>query len=619
MGPLHGHQIQRLGWNITQFLVAGILIVSAVSPAAGQSGSGKPTTQIETLLKELDARAEEMLEAEQVLALYQEFLKEFEPTGDLRTRIQTRVDRLKEPAASGFVRLGASWVSPTAFAEARAQETELIEEARGLLASNADASRARELLLDASRRNPDGVMADFILGLVYATVVFDLEKAHDHFKKVLARQPGSAAAQANLAVIELKTKRWNLALNHLRSSALGSLNRTEVVQNVGRVVAAAKVKTLRIEPASLNKFTALLEELKGTDPHLAHDASRGWLYMLPVEGLVPGEQAGTTGGNSLASDATTKLELRGRALGFAISPGFIVTHRDIARLDTGQTPAMFRLQWSGRDGKPRFGRAELRVLNPWSGLALLECRECEAPAVPLTSEKPVIDTRTVAGRTALVGDPATAVVNAFTTSIRSTRSTVVGGVFRLEPAPSVASLGSPLLSEDGQVLGLIAGFALPGEKASAAPWGIPAASISKFLREHAPDVVLTTTQPSEVGVPSTESLGGRAILVEAYAKPATFDWAAVRGLSIRREHARSLEDPSCTWCGGSGRVDCENRNCIKGSVAVRVPVDSVEGVGAGARVVRRFQTVQEPCTTCSTRGVSPCPLCKGNGRDPKVR
>jgi tetratricopeptide (TPR) repeat protein len=604
---------------IARFVAAATFFVGEACPVSAQSPPSKPPSQMETLLKELDARADEMGDAKEVLAFYEKFLREFEPTGELRNRAMTRISRLKEPAASGFVRLGANWVSPTALAEARAKENELLEEARSLLSSGADAPKARDKLLEASRCNPDGVMADFVLGLVYATVVFDLEKADDHFKKVLSRQPGSAAAQANLGLIELKTKKWNLALNHLRSAALGSLNRAEVVQNVGRVVAAAKDKQLRIEPASLNKFSALLQELTATDPHLAYDATKGWLYMLPAEGLAPGEQPVSIPEGSSLGDAIGQLELRGRALGFAIAPGFVVTHRDIARLDTGHIPAMFRLQWPGLDGKPSFGRAKLRVLNPLSGLALMECRECEAVAVPLASEKPAVDTRVVAGRTTLSGDPAAPVVVAFSTNIRSTRSTVVGSVYRLEPAPLVASLGSPLLGADGKVLGLIAGFALPGEKASTSPWGIPAASISKFLREQAPDVVLTTELSGSVGKTTSDSLGGRAIFVEAYARQATFDWTAVRGLSRRKDNPRSIEDPSCTWCGGSGRVDCENRDCLRGSVSVRVPVDTVEGVGGGARVVRRFQTVQEPCDTCSARGVSPCPLCGGKGRDPKVR
>jgi tetratricopeptide (TPR) repeat protein len=584
-----------------------------------------PVTSLpsDLLLKELDAQAAQMIEAQDVLSLYEEFVKEFEPGGELLKRIESRMEKLKASAEAGHVRLGAKWVSTDEADEARQKERQLLDRAKGLLDADQGAA-ARDALLEASRKNPDGVVADFVLGLIYATVVFDHDKAEEHFKKVLTRQPGSASALINLAVIEIKSKNWLSALNHLRTATLTSLNRAEIVQNVGRVVAAGNQKKLRIEATHLNKFIKLAEELKATDPQLKFDPRTGWLYAPLLEGADSVEQPDSpvNGDDPVASPEQvdfSNLLLRGRSIGFCVAPGLIVSHRDVARLDVGQTPAAFGILWRDESGKNQIHGAKLRGASPWLGVALLHSPDCRAIPMPLSSEKVPAGTMVIAGKSEMGRGTGVLSIGALETNIRSTRSTAMGPAYRLEPVPTVAALGAPLVGADGKVLGLVAGFAPPGEKATT-PWGLPASHIAKYLKEVSEELKPSPLTSSGTAPLKGEFLGGRAVLIEAYAREAEFDYLSLKGLTPgRRRTDLSIEDRSCTWCGGSGRVDCDNMKCRQGAVDVRVPVDTVEGIGGNQRVVRRFQTVKEPCVTCGASGFSPCRICSASGVDPNVK
>lgn len=597
-----------------------LAIFGDVTPANSADGLGGAPSPVDIILTELDRQADQFLAAKEVVSLYENYIKEVRPDGELLKRLTTRIERIKAAADMNHVRLGAKWVPSPERERALELESALFKEAQEAFEraerDPAQGQLARQKLELASKTNPDGVAADYVLGLVYATLVYDMDKAEEHFKKVLARQPASTEAMVNLAVIEIKAKKWSAAVAHLRLASVGAVDRTEVVQNVGRVIASGRQKTIAIEPAWLNKFESLGKELAASDPGLKHDPKLGWLYSPLVAGL-PSENTG-------AAPVVDKSELilKGRALGFSPAPGLILTHRDVATLDMGQVPAAFSLRWRGMSERPEEADGRFLASDQLLGLSLLECEQCDVPALRIATEQVPADFAVTAGKSMASKTIGSSVsISPFPTNMRSSRKTTFGVVHRLEPNPTVAVLGSPLIGADGKVYGLVAGFPpTPGDKATS-PWGIGSDRLLKFLEKVAPEAKLPQSLQSARGEIDTEFLGGRAVLIEMYGRELSvgklFDSGDFDD-KMRRRPNRSLEDPACTWCGGSGAEDCLVRQCKDGAVTEYVPVEMVVGVGAGARTVTKRQPVQVRCTHCDGVGKVECRRCKGTGRDPSV-
>lgn len=603
-------------------LLFGLILVvwSGVAPAYSADGLGGAPSPVDIILTELDRQADQFLAAKEVVSLYENYIKDARPEGELLKRLKTRIDRIKAAADMDHVRLGAKWVPVADRERALEQESALFKEAQEAFEraerDPAQGQLARQKLELASKTNPDGVAADYVLGLVYATLVYDMDKAEEHFKKVLSRQPASTAAMINLAVIEIKAKKWSAAVSHLRLASVGAVDRTEVVQNVGRVIAAGRQKTIAIEPTWLNKFELLGKELTVSDPGLKHDPKLGWLYCPLVTGLA------SDGAESGPVVDKSGLILKGRALGFSPAPGLILTHRDVATLDMGQVPAAFSLSWRGMSERPEKADGRFLASDQLLGLSLLECQRCDVPALRIATEQVPADFAVTAGKAMPSKTVSSAYsIGPFATNMRSSRKTSFGVVHRLEPNLTVAMLGSPLIGADGKAYGLVAGFPpTPGDKATS-PWGIGSDRLLKFLEKAAPEAKLPQSLQSARGEIDTEFLGGRAVLIEMYGRELSvgklFDSGDFDD-KMRRRPNRSLEDPSCTWCGGSGAEDCLVRECKDGAVTEYVPVEMVVGVGAGARTVTKRQPVQVRCARCDGVGKVECRRCKGTGRDPSV-
>ncbi len=76
---------------------------------------------------------------------------------------------MEEAAAKDYVRLGMKWVSRDDAKAARQQAESLVKEGLDLLNAN-NVKVARQTLEKASRVDPNGTRADFILGVLFALV-----------------------------------------------------------------------------------------------------------------------------------------------------------------------------------------------------------------------------------------------------------------------------------------------------------------------------------------------------------------------------------------------------------------------------------------------------------------
>src|SRR5205823_5867790 len=78
---------------------------------------------------------------------------------------------------------------------------------------------------------------------------------------------------------------------------------------------------------------------------------------------------------------------------------------------------------------------------------------------------------------------------------------------------------------------------------------------------------------------------------------------------------RQYDDRWCLACYGSGRLDCPNRECVKGAVKT-VRWDTV--VLPNGAVTKQGTPLRVDCPTCNGRAVIDCDVCSG-GIDPRFR
>jgi hypothetical protein len=78
-----------------------------------------------------------------------------------------------------------------------------------------------------------------------------------------------------------------------------------------------------------------------------------------------------------------------------------------------------------------------------------------------------------------------------------------------------------------------------------------------------------------------------------------------------------FEDCTCSACKGRGKTPCPVKGCYKGSVAEFESSYTINGVGAGAQVLKWETPRNRACKGCGGAGVIDCPHCQ-NGLDPSL-
>ena len=131
----------------------------------------------------------------------------------------------------------------------------------------------------ASNVAPKEVRADFYLGLLYLGVGAKepkdakeiLENSETHFRRVVERSPGHVAASNNLALVEIKLKKFAPVRKYLTIAAKQNPRPFEVNQNIGRFLSLTK--NFEIKADELKRITSL-----NTEPALFRPRS-GWMFM----------------------------------------------------------------------------------------------------------------------------------------------------------------------------------------------------------------------------------------------------------------------------------------------------------------------------------------------------
>ena len=167
---------------------------------------------------------------------------------------------------------------PNSKVDASASVDDLIVKGISLVQAN-QRKQAITPLKRASNVAPKEFRADFYLGLLYLGVgAKDLKEAKDiiensenHFRRVVERSPGHVAASNNLALVEIKLRKFAPVRNYFSIAAKASPRPFEVNQNIGRLLSLTK--NFEIKADELKKITNL-----NTEP-AAFRPQTGWMFM----------------------------------------------------------------------------------------------------------------------------------------------------------------------------------------------------------------------------------------------------------------------------------------------------------------------------------------------------
>jgi len=417
------------------------------------------------------------------------------------------LERWKQRAKRGEVRLGREWVSPAvAAAAARAGDDLLTEVATMVRLGNIKS--LRDYLEKASRSDPNSGRADFLLGLAHAFGVgqrADMDKALRQFAEVVAREPRNGAALNNLAVCEVAARRFDDALAHFAAAADRLPESPGIAANVALAVAGANDRRSKLSAKQTEAFSALYRRLVSGQPGQGPPPPQSGPTFLSPFGQPVAAQSNFA--DLFIPPAGSVVERRG--IGVVVAPKIVLVPATVPFSGGSLVVRM-------ADGTGGELPAELIATSQDQGVALLRCEQLAAEPVSLAATVPS------GGGELMVVQPATR------SPAGSRPASKPGSVVALAVLPEVFVhsatgagdlVGCPLVDAGGRVIGFTAAtpeITLPGPPRA---FGTPIERIWPFLRDHLPDL-----EPAE-SAESTRSWDAVAVdvsagLVDAVARPA---------------------------------------------------------------------------------------------------
>ena len=377
------------------------------------------------------------------------------------------VERWKARAQRGEVRLGKEWVSPTVAAEAAEAGDEVLKKL-ATMASLGNLKLMRDYLEKASRADPNSGRADFLLGMATAYGIGmrpDSDKAAKFFAEVVAREPGNGRAWNNLAVCEVKGRRFDDALAHFTNAARCLENPQVVVANVAAMVGYNALSTEQAEA-----FTALYDQLAPAQPgqRQVPPPQSGLAFLSPFGQPITGQP----NFSDLFGAPVAPVERTGG--GTVVAPNMVLVPADLP-FDGGSV--MVRSAAEPTIDRP----AQVVATSQGLGLALLRCDGLTTEPMPLAATVAGVGSEVMLvlppGRPRGVDVPGTVMA-----------VDVLSGSFVYSTNGANDVVGAPLVNAGGRVIGLTGAtprFPQPGAPRA---FGTPIERVWPFLKDHLPDL-----------------------------------------------------------------------------------------------------------------------------------
>lgn len=504
---------------------------AAVSTSIVSSGTGgvvvrgpfgrMVTVPVPAAIKDVEADAIQCRGAADASDIYHLFLVGDRPTREQRAAAEKRLREWAAKADEGLVRLGDRWVPPAEAMAAAEEGDKVVDHALELMRlGNADL--AEEELRKACRINPESGRASFIMGLSYALVPKNQLKAAEHFADVVHRDPENAAALADLAVLEVLTRRYGAVVPHFREALDHANDPLPIAENLAWVLKMAGAARANPALAKNRMPEKVVDELNALYRMVTQD-----LKLKPSDTIAAPRYLGPDGLPCSAASVADVARLFGgdvmnrgvrrRALGFVVAPERIVCPRELVMAPDGKTLEDITVMVPEAGGRHLTATV---VAAPNNGDAvLLKCEGLSVDPLPLaTTTPPLLDIAAVGG----AGD------STVDTRIIAARGKVVARVLESESDSrfvhtAVVSRGlggGPIVDAEGRVVGMVAATPRTDLSGNAAGFGLPVERIRAAIEEHlSDDAVADAGSGGDMATVERRALAGTVVVSAGQGQP----------------------------------------------------------------------------------------------------
>jgi S1-C subfamily serine protease len=420
--------------------------------------------------------------AAEAVQIYRIFLAKEDLPASMRKAGDARLEHWRKLAAENRVRLGEKWIPLAERDDIARRADDMVRHARELLRLG-QFKLAGDELRKASKLDPESGKADFFLGWVYSLGLNDDDKAVDHFREVIRREPSNPWAYSNLAVSELFANQSGKVVEHFQK-ALENIPQPQVVaDNIGIALALVARRSLRLPDKPLNELGGLYRRAireMNLKP-LSDSATLHLTYISPFgkawEGRPDNAASGGRTASELPEDAVVEI---GTGTGFVVAPGYVVTNHHV--IDGADSVTIL-------DPADRTSLIDASIVAVMvdSDLALLKCVRLKAPALPLRRELPRRGTDVM-----VLGFPGVSLLGL---ELKTTRGSVVSnadpvwdGRFLHSATINKGNSGGPIVDAKGAVVGVVVAYTRREVIENTYSLGIPIDAVWSFLAAHLPDL-----------------------------------------------------------------------------------------------------------------------------------
>lgn len=511
-------------------------------------------------IRRLEQAAKKAKTAKEALDLYRQFLALHTLSPAQKERVDADRSNWKSKADQGLVRLGRKWVTEEDAQAAAMQADNLIAQALELVEVG-DFDQAGDLLRDASRVDPAGIRADYILGLFNSPLAFNHPRtAEKHFEIVLDRFPNHIAALNNVALIEVRLRQFGAALNHWKKALELAPKTPEVTHNIGRFISEATQKKLDVPRSLLSKFSRLYAEAVATHRGTSSDPNVGWLYVALV---LPNDERQREQKSKRVHE-NAQLTATAWGTGFVVGTNYILTNRHVVKDATFGAADAFAVVDPADSKHERELNAELVAASNDSDLALLKCDQLQSKPIGLAGRSPRLGEEIM-----VLGYP---MGDAFGRNLKSTKGAISGlpdpdtdNFLVYDATTNPGNSGGPVCDQYGQVIAVhTTGYLFSGKLAG----GVPSKTAATFLKTQLPHLEPDKKSDKMIAWPDVvEKVSNSTVMIITYHKAVSLGIdKASDGSAPRRNY---LEDVTCNVCGGSAKMPCPADKCIRGRISVK--------------------------------------------------
>ena len=535
--------------------------------------------------------------ATDVLRLYRLFIEDESVPEAEREAAKKQLPIWKERADKQMVRVGIRWVTPAEANDQRLQARQLTDEAIRLIGAGQD-NAAIDKCVKASRIDVDSILADFLQGLIYALVRCDAKLANQHLSECVSRDPRSIPALNNLALSEIRLRKYAQALAHWQTAIEVAPSSHQVIQNLGRLLELTKRGRVNIPPSLQRRFADLYAAAAVSANAGKFKDGTGWLYMgyyAPLTDSTDHEKAA----NSATSHTNTAIIKTGSGTGFVVKSGYVLTNRHVV---AGH--AAWSVVPSGNKSRELSASLVGVADGDDDDFAVIRCPELTAPPLRFVNETIVPRGTEVM----VLGFPG--MIPGRMPSLKSTRGTVAGlpddsyNAYILDAIVNPGNSGGPVCDATGSVLGILyARTAVTEENYGLA---VPHSRILQHLKKWIPDYDRLPPSAEVQKWTTVDGIASRSTVLIWIQDTESKPWTRPPAKSKQSETVAPFEDRWCMTCYGRGTVKC--RDCQNGTVrAYRKEVKGRNPVSG--QIFYWDVPIRVPCKVCHGTGFVRCPDC----------